>query len=656
MSRENVMLAKSAGFCYGVQRAVDLAQKTAASTGGCWMLGDLIHNTHVVEDLAARGIRKTEDPAALGAGDTVIIRSHGELKSVLDALECQGVICVNATCPNVMRIQRLVAQAEQEGRQPVFIGEPHHPEVMGLASWCAHPLIFDGPDAVKMWLKNPETDREKPLTVVAQTTCIRELFETSWKILKKECTNVKIFDTICDATHKRQTEAAEIAGKVDVMVVVGDRKSANTKHLTEICMKRCPRVLQIENADELSADFFHDCSVAGLTAGASTPAGIIKEVYATMSEEIKAAEGKEESFEELLNQSFKTLNTGEKVTGIVTAITPTEVQVDVGAKQAAYIKLSELSDDPSAKPEDIVKVGDEIETYIVRVNDVEGYAELSKKRLDAVKVWENIEKAVEEKTVLEGTVTEENKGGIVVSVKGVRVFVPASQSGQPRGADLSSMIKQKVQLRITEVNRARRRVVGSIRSVTDEARKAAQEEVWNNIEVGKHYTGTVKSMTSYGVFVDIGGVDGMVHISELSWSRIKTPSEVCKVGDTLDVYVISFDPEKRKISLGVKDRNIQPWDVFMDKYSVGDVANVRIVKLMTFGAFAEVVPGVDGLIHISQIADRRIEKPEDVLSEGQMVDAKITAIDEEKHKISLSIRALLAPAAEESAEEAPVEE
>ena len=653
MSRENVMLAKSAGFCYGVQRAVDLAQKTAASTGGCWMLGDLIHNTHVVEDLAARGIRKTEDPAALGAGDTVIIRSHGELKSVLDALECQGVICVNATCPNVMRIQRLVAQAEQEGRQPVIIGEPHHPEVMGLASWCAHPLIFDGPDAVKMWLKNPETDREKPLTVVAQTTCIRELFETSWKILKKECTNVKIFDTICNATHKRQTEAALIAGQVDVMVVVGDRKSANTKHLTEICMKECARVLQVENADELPHGIFDGCSVAGLTAGASTPAGIIKEVYATMSEEIKAAEGKEESFEELLNQSFKTLNTGEKVTGIVTAITPTEVQVDVGAKQAAYIKLSELTDDPTAKAEDIVHVGDEIETYIVRVNDVEGYAELSKKRLDAVKVWENIEQAVEDKTVLEGTVTEENKGGIVVSVKGVRVFVPASQSGQPRGADLSSMIKQKVQLRITEVNRARRRVVGSIRSVTEEARKAAQEAVWSTIEVGKHYTGTVKSMTSYGVFVDIGGVDGMVHISELSWSRIKTPSEVCKVGDTLDVYVISFDAEKHKISLGVKDRTLNPWDVFMNKYSVGDVASVRIVKLMTFGAFAEVVPGVDGLIHISQIADRRIDKPEDVLSEGQIVDAKITAVDEEKKKISLSIRALLTPAAEaEAAEDA----
>lgn len=368
-----------------------------------------------------------------------------------------------------------------------------------------------------------------------------------------------------------------------------------------------------------------------------------------MSEEIKTAENGEESFEELLNQSFKTLNTGEKVTGIVTAIGPTEVQVDVGAKQAAYIKSSELSDDPNVKPEEILKVGDEIEAYIVRVNDVEGFAELSKKRLDAVKVWENIEQAVEDKTVMEGIVTEVNKGGIVVSVKGVRVFVPASQSGMPRGADLETMVKSKVQLRVTEVNRARRRVVGSIRSVADEARKAAQEEVWNSIEVGKHYTGTVKSMTAYGVFVDIGGVDGMVHISELSWSRIKTPAEVCKVGDTLEVYVISFDPEKHKISLGVKDRSVNPWDMFMSKYHVGDVATVRIVKLMTFGAFAEVVPGVDGLIHISQIADRRIEKPGDVLSEGQEVDAEIIAVDEEKKKISLSIRALLAPAAEENA-------
>ena len=313
----------------------------------------------------------------------------------------------------------------------------------------------------------------------------------------------------------------------------------------------------------------------------------------------------------------------------------------IGFRGDLLIKLSELSDDPNVKAEDIIHVGDQIETYVVRVNDVEGYAELSKKRLDAAKVWENIEQAVEEKTVLEGTVTEENKGGIVVSVKGVRVFVPASQSGQPRGADLSAMVKQKVQLRITEVNRARRRVVGSIRAVEAEERAAKAAEVWANIEENKRYTGTVKSLTSYGAFVDIGGVDGMVHISELSWSRIKHPSEVVSVGDTVEVYVISFDKEKKKISLGMKDRSQNPWEVFTGKYQPGDVANVRVVKLMTFGAFAEVVPGVDGLIHISQIADHRIDKPGDVLSEGQMVDVKIIDIDYDNKKVSLSIRALL---------------
>lgn len=645
-----VFLAQSAGFCYGVERAVEIAKKTAAESGCCVMLGDLIHNARVVAELEALGVRKIAGPEDAPEGASVVLRSHGERRELVEELTARGLCCVSAACPNVLRIQTLVGQAEEDGRQVIIIGERNHPEIQGIASYCRHPLIFGGPEELAFWLTEDPARRDLPITVVAQTTCIRELFETSVKILKKQCTNAKIFDTICNATRKRQSEAAEIAGRVDAMVVVGDPRSANTKHLTEICIERCPRVLQIEGADELLPDFFNGCSVAGLTAGASTPAGIIKEVYATMSEEIMSVENGEESFEELLNQSFKTLNTGEKVTGIVTAVGPTEVQVDVGAKQAAYIKASELSDDPNAKPEDLLKVGDEIEAYIVRVNDIEGYAELSKKRLDTVKVWENIEQAVEDKTVMEGVVTEVNKGGVVVSVKGVRVFVPASQSGMPRGADLDTMVKSKVQLRITEVNRARRRVVGSIRSVADEARRAAQDEVWNSIEVGKRYTGTVKSMTAYGVFVDIGGVDGMVHISELSWSRIKTPSEVCKVGDSMEVYVISFDAEKRKISLGVKDRGVNPWEDFMSKYRVGDVATVRIVKLMTFGAFAEVVPGVDGLIHISQIADRRIEKPGDVLSEGQEVEAEIIAVDEEKKKISLSIRALLAPAAQDESE------
>ena len=373
-----------------------------------------------------------------------------------------------------------------------------------------------------------------------------------------------------------------------------------------------------------------------------------------MSEENINAMEIEESFADMLEKSIKTLNTGDKVTGVVTGITATEVNVDLGTKHAGYIPLSELSDDPSVKPEDIVKVGDEIETYVMRVNDVEGVATLSKKRLDSVKNWDTIEAAVEEKTILEGTVTEVNKGGIVVNVKGIRVFVPASQTGKPRGADLSEMVKEQVKLRITEVNRSRRRVVGSIRSVLAEERAAKAAEVWANIEEGKHYEGTVKSLTSYGAFVDIGGVDGMVHISELSWSRIKNPAEVVSVGDKVNVYVISFDAEKKKISLGMKDRNEDPWEKFTSTYEVGSVASVRVVKLMTFGAFAEIVPGVDGLIHISQIADHRIEKPGDELEEGQIVDVKITDIDYDRKKVSLSIRALLndnRAAAEDDGEE-----
>ena len=292
------------------------------------------------------------------------------------------------------------------------------------------------------------------------------------------------------------------------------------------------------------------------------------------------------------------------------------------------------------KPEDILKVGDEIEVFVVRVNDQEGTVQLSKKKLDGLKVWDEMADYVENKTTIDAVITEENKGGLVANVKGVRVFIPASQSGVAKGGDMAAMVGKHVQLKITEVNRARRRAIGSIRAVTSEQRKAAQEKIWSEIEVGKKYHGVVKSLTSYGAFVDIGGVDGMVHVSELSWNHIKNPAEVVKVGDEIDVYVISFDPEKHKISLGYKTDEMNPWNQFMSKYSVGDVVEAKIVKLMTFGAFAEILPGVDGLIHISQISDRRIGKPEDVLSEGQIVKVMITDIGENK-RISLSIRALL---------------
>ena len=640
-------LAKSAGFCYGVKRAVEMAEKAAASGRPCVMLGQLIHNRHVTQRLESEGVRVVGRLEDVPPGAAVILRSHGEARAVHQTLAERGNEIIDAACPNVSRIHRIAEQAEADGRTVIIIGNPEHPEIIAIAGWCRQPVVLNSPRAVESWLEQRPEYAEKPLTVVSQTTSTQELWKACVEKIKKVCTNAEFFDTICGATYKRQAEAQELAARCDAMIVIGDPGSSNTKRLVELCAALCPTVLAVEGAAELDPARLKGAALVGITAGASTPGWIIKEVFDKMSDEIMEIE---ESFAELLEKSIKTLNTGDKVTGIVTGIAPTEIYVDLGTKHAGYIPVAELTDDPTLKVEDIVKVGDEIETYVMRVNDMEGVVTLSKKRLDTVKNWEDIETAREEHTTVEGLVTEENKGGIVVNVKGIRVFVPASQTGLPRDAEMSVLVKTKVKLRITEVNRARRRVVGSIRAVEAEERAAKAAAVWESIEVGKKYTGTVKSLTSYGAFVDIGGVDGMVHISELSWARIKHPSEVVSVGDQVEVYVISFDAEKKKISLGMKDHSQEPWTVFTEKYAIGDVANVKVVKLMTFGAFAEIVPGVDGLIHISQIADHRIEKPGDVLSEGQMVDVKITDIDMDNKKVSLSIRALLE--AEQPADEA----
>ena len=651
-----VILAKSAGFCYGVRRAVELAEETARRGEPCVMLGSIIHNRDVVDHLAAQGLRAVDRPDQVPEGSGVLIRSHGESRATYEALRARGAKILDATCPNVSRIHQIVSQAEERGRQPVIVGTPDHPEVLAIAGWCLRPAVVSGEEELEKWLSERPERRSQPLTFVSQTTSTQKIWNGCVKKAKKECTNAEFFDTICGATSTRQEEARQLAQQCGLMVVVGDRHSSNTKRLAEICRESCPRVLLIERADELDLGTLPRVDMVGITAGASTPAWIIKEVYDKMSDEIMEIE---KSFAEMLEESIKTLNNGDKVTGTVVAVTPTEVQVELGIKYPGYIALSELTDDPTAKVEDLVKVGDEIEAIVTQVSDRDCLVKLSKRRLDINKGWEEIEAAKDDETVLEGFVTEDNKGGVVVSVKGVRVFVPASQTGLPRETPMSTLLKQKVRLVITEVNRARRRVVGSISRVQRAERAAAAEKVWAEIEEGKHYTGTVKSLTSYGAFVDIGGVDGMVHISELSWSRIKHPSEVVKVGDTVDVYVISFDPEKKKISLGMKDRSQDPWTVFTSTYQVGDTANVRIVKLMTFGAFAEVVPGVDGLIHISQLADHRVEKPGDVVAEGDRVDVKITDVDMENKKISLSIRALLEEAPQEepaAEEEAPAEE
>ena len=647
----SIRIAESAGFCFGVSRAVETVEKAAAEGKKVVTLGPIIHNRHVVDKFEAMGVEVIDTPAQAAEGMTVIIRSHGVTKAVYDDLERQGVEVIDATCPFVKRIHTIVSRAREEGRLPVIIGTRAHPEVEGIAGWCDDCRVFESAEELENWASQPEISPDLPICMVSQTTSTESLWKKSVQIAKKQFTNVKIFDTICRATESRQTEAAILSAQCDAMVVVGDAKSSNTGRLAMICREHCGRVALVDNASELDAGFFRGAHSIGITAGASTPAWIIKEVNNTMSEFVNADAVQEENFEALLEQSIKTLNTGDKVLGIVTGIGNTEVQVDLGTKHAGYIPYDEVSADPSVKPEDILHVGDEIEVFVVRVNDQEGTVQLSKKKLDGLKIWDDMAAYAEDKTTVEGVITEENKGGLVATIKGIRVFIPASQSGVAKGGDMAGQVGKTVKLKITEVNRARRRVIGSIRAVASEERKASQAKIWTEIEEGKKYLGTVKSLTSYGAFVDIGGVDGMVHVSELSWNRIKTPAEVVKVGDQIEVYVISFDAEKHKISLGYKTAEMNPWNQFMTNYSIGDVVDAKIVKLMTFGAFAEILPGVDGLIHISQIADRRIGKPEDVLSEGQDVKVKITDVDAEHKRISLSIRALLEETPAEEAEE-----
>ena len=640
-----ITLAKHAGYCFGVRRAVQMAEDNASPNNLLYAAGPLIHNRHVIEDLRKKGVITVNDLEEIPDGARVIVRAHGVPPEDYAVLEKKGCRVLDATCPFVARIHKIAEEESQKGRAILIFGKHGHPEVVGIAARCKTPLIAETEEDLKEILKKWA---DQPISVVCQTTFQKEICLKFVNIVKNTCNLPQIFDTICNATELRQSEAHSLALRSDFAVVIGDPSSSNSQSLYRLCSAYCPNVQFIQAASELDLTGLKRSTHAFVTAGASTPDRIIEEVYRNMTEEIKTTGA--ESFEELLEQSLKTLHTGEKVTGIVTAINATEVSVDLGVKQAGYIPTTELSDDPTYVVADNIHVGDEVEAFVVRVNDVEGWIMLSKKRLDAVKNWEVLEAAVESKETMEGVIVDQNKGGVVALVKGIRVFIPASQTGLPREASFDSMMKTTQKLRITEVNTQRHRVVGSIKALLNESRKEAQAKIWETIEVGTVYQGVVKSFTSYGAFVDIGGVDGMVHISELSWGRVKHPSDVLTIGQEVEVYVIALDAEKKKISLGYRKAEDNPWTKFTTTYAEGDVANVKVVKFMPFGAFAEVLPGVDGLIHISQIADRRIGKPEEVLQVGQMVDAKIIGIDEDKKKISLSIRALL------TGEEAPAEE
>ena len=641
----SITKAEYAGFCYGVNRAIDIVNGLLSDGEKVCTLGPIIHNMEVVRELQERGCRPVAIIDEVQPDEIVVIRSHGVSKSVVEELQKKGLRYRDATCPFVKKIHRIAGETNPKNELLLIAGNERHPEVQGIIGNCpAEYHTFVDNEHLDTLLNEILQKNNKLVKVVAQTTFDEKLWKKSVKKIKKVCTNSKIFDTICNATSVRQSEADVIAAQSDFMVVIGDRHSSNTAKLFDICKRRCDNTVLIETAAELDMRQVRDARRIGVTAGASTPAKIIKEVLDTMSEEIKSGETNfEESFEEMLEESLKNLNTNERVMGTVISIAPNEVQVDVGRKQTGFIPVSELSNDPNAKPEDVVKVGDVIELLIMKTNDQEGTIMLSKKRVDAQKGWEELQEKVDSQEILSSKVTEAVKGGVIVLYNGIRVFIPASQATATRDESLEDLVGQEVNFRLIEVSQRGRykRAIGSIRSVLKEQRAAQREEFWKNCEIGKRYQGVVKSLTSYGAFVDLGGVFGMIHISELSWTHIKHPSEVVNVGDTVDVYVKDINEETKKISLGFKNADDNPWEILKRDYPEGTVTKATIVGLTTFGAFANIIPGIDGLIHISQIANKRIDKPSDVLSVGQEVDVKITGIDFDKKRVSLSMRALL---------------
>ncbi len=650
MNSSEITVAKTAGFCYGVKRAVNGAYEIAESGKKFVTLGALIHNTMVIDELKSRGIGVCESISDVPDGYGIIIRAHGVGKNVIDELEEKNIEYIDLTCPFVKKIHNIVFEHYKNNERIIIIGDKNHPEVIGINGWCNNEafITYSVDDEI------PIEFTKNSVCVVAQTTINKNIFIQIVQNIKNTCQSATIFDTICSATKERQNEAELIAKQSDIMLVIGGANSSNSQKLYEIAKANCAKSYFIENFEDIPQNIYLKKGKIGITAGASTPGSIIEEVFTTMDEKIK----NEENFAELFEQyDSKTLNNGDIIDGTVVEVRGNEVIVDLGGfKYNGQLSLDQLTDDPTQKTTDIVKEGDKITVYVVGVNDAEGKVVLSRKKLVAMESWNKIKAAYENGDVLTAKIIKVVKGGVVALAEAYQIFVPAKQISLSYIQDLESLINTEINVKLIDLDERRKRVVGSARVILAAEKKAAEDKFWADCEVGKTYTGAVKSLTAFGAFVDLGGVDGLVHISELSWNKIKHPSEVVNEGDMLTVYVKDINPETKKISLGYKKAEDNPWAIAQAKLNVGDVVKATIVRIMPFGAFAQIMPNIDGLIHISQIADRRIEKPEDVLTIGEEVEAKITDIDWENKKISLSIRALIAPVVEEVSEEAPAVE
>lgn len=653
----NIRVAESAGFCFGVKRAIEMAYEAIGVEPKLYSYGQLIHNKTVTDDLASKGLEIVESLDGLTEG-TLLIRSHGVGKALYDEAEAKGLKILDGTCPFVKKIHDIVHDKLAEGMGIIIVGDGTHPEVIGINGWCENAaVILEDEEAAK----TKEISEKEKYAVVVQTTFRQAKFDKILEILQDRGVNMEVHNTICSATEKRQTEAEELSKTVDKMIVIGGKNSSNTQKLVEICAKNCGNTVHIETICDLVLNNFGKDDKIGITAGASTPPAIIKEVVVTMSEALENAVqnlgGSEEAtFEQMLEESLVTLHTGDVVKGTVIQVVNEEVSVNLGFKSDGIIARGEFSSDPTVIPSKTVQPGDEIEVFVVRVNDGDGNVMLSRKRIEAQKGIEEIEAAYNDKAVVTGTVTNVVKGGLIAVVNGVNVFIPSSQVSNRFIEDLSVFNGQELEFNIIEVDRVKRRFIGGRKALVEQEIAAKRAALFETIQAGSRVNGTVSRLTDFGAFVDLGGVDGLIHISEMSWGRISNPKEVLKEGQEVEVFVLDVDKEKGKISLSLKDADKNPWKLAAEKYAVGSIVEGKVVRMVPFGAFVELEPGVDGLVHISQIANKHVVKPEDELKVGEIINVKVLEVNPEQKKISLSKRQADAPVEEAPAEEAATEE
>ncbi|MDR1537246.1 MAG: bifunctional 4-hydroxy-3-methylbut-2-enyl diphosphate reductase/30S ribosomal protein S1 [Clostridiales bacterium] len=624
-----VRVAKTAGFCFGVTRAVNAVYEACRTEKLC-TYGPLINNKVLTDDLSRKGVRIVSDLSVLD-GETVVVRSHGAPKEVFEELEHRGVKHIDCTCPHVKKIHKLAAQSQESGRQLLILGDPLHPEVIGIKSYAKGSIVASDLEELKSvnFAYNIKYD------LVVQTTYRHEHFSEAANYLKNLGLDIIIWDTICSATMVRQIEAEALAKEMDVMIILGDPLSSNTDKLHQICKQYCKRTFRVESIHNLLLNILNSDDKIGITAGASTPLAITEEAVNFMSD-LENTNGNQ-SFEEMLDESIVTLHTGDIVKGTVIQVNSGgEVSVNLNYKSDGIIPKSEITSDPAVDVNDVVKSGDVIDVYVVRVNDGDGNVLLSKRKIDSQKNYTELEEAYTNKTPVSGKIIEQVKGGLIAMINGLRVFVPSSQISNRYVEDLSVFKGKEFNFNILDFDRSRKRIVAGRKELSVIEQNQRKEEFFSNVQAGQKLEGVVSRIAAFGAFVDLGGVDGLIHISELSWGRVRKVSDVLKEGDHVKVTVLDLNKEKGKISLSLKDVDGNPWNNVADKYPHGKIIQGKVVRIVPFGAFVEIEPGLDGLVHISQIAHKHVAKPEDELSIGDIIRVKVTEIDETNKKISLS--------------------